>query len=43
MTSNVQDGATALHLSSHEGHVGVVRVLIEAHAYVNQQDKVISC
>lgn len=36
-----QDGWTALHLASQEGHADVVRVLIEANAYINQQNKVI--
>ena len=35
-----QDGLTALHLASQEGHVAVVRLLIEAHAVINQQCKV---
>ena len=35
-----QNGWTALHLASREGHVAVVHLLIEAHAVINQQDKV---
>jgi len=30
-------------LSSQEGHVDVVRVLMEANAHVNQQTKVMQC
>ena len=37
----VQDGWTALHLTSQDGHADVVRVLIEANARVNQRSKVI--
>ena len=37
---NSQLGGTALHVASQEGHVDVVRVLIEANAQVNQQAKV---
>lgn len=36
-----QDGSTALHLSSQEGHVAVVQLLIEANVNVNQQQLVI--
>ena len=36
----VQDGWTALHLTSQDGHANVVRVLIEANARVNQRSKV---
>ena len=39
-TSYTQDGAAALYVSSQEGHVDVVRFLIEANAQVNQQTKV---
>lgn len=35
-----QDGCTALHLSSQQGHIHVVHVLIEANARVNQKCKV---
>ena len=38
--SGFQNGCTALHLASQEGHVAVVRLLIEAHAVINQQCKV---
>ena len=41
MTSYTQNGASALQLASQEGHVGVVSVLIEAKAHVNQQTKVL--
>ena len=41
VTSYSQDGWTALHLASQEGHINVVRVLIEASAHVNQQTKVL--
>lgn len=37
----LQNGKTALHLASGRGHVGVARVLIDAHAYINQTDKVL--
>ena len=36
----MQDGWTALHLTSQEGHIDVVRVLTEAHAHINQRSKV---
>ena len=39
----VQDGWTALHLTSQDGHPNVVRVLIEANARVNQRSKVTEC
>ena len=35
-----QDGWTALHLASQQGHVDVVRVLIAAKAHINQCSKV---
>ena len=35
-----QEGASALHLAAWEGHVAVVKLLIEAGAMVNLQDKV---
>ena len=35
-----QNGATALHLAAREGRVDVVRLLTEAEAQVNIQDKV---
>ena len=41
MTSYSQDGYTALHKASQEGHVDVVRVLIDANALVNQQTTVL--
>ena len=37
-----QDGWTALHLTSQEGHEEVVRVLIKANARINQRSKVFS-
>ena len=40
MTFYSQDGWTALHKASQEGHVDVVRALIEANARVNQQTTV---
>ena len=42
MVSYLQDGWTALHKASQEGHVDVVRVLIDANAHVNQQTTVLS-
>ena len=36
----MQNGCTALHLSSQEGHFDVVHALIEANAHVNQRSKV---
>lgn len=36
----VQDGNTALHVSSKYGHVGAAQVLIEAHTDIDLQDKV---
>lgn len=41
VSSYTQNGASALQLASQEGHVGVVSVLIEAKAHVNQQTKVL--
>ena len=41
VTSYAQYGWTALHLSSLEGHVDVVCILLEAHVQVNQRMKVI--
>ena len=35
-----QDGRTALHWAAQEGRVDVVRLLTEAQAQVNIQDKV---
>lgn len=35
-----QDGKTALHLASRNGHISVVQVLIGAHVNIHQQDKV---
>lgn len=40
MTCYVQNGWTPLHMSSQEGHVDVVSVLIEANAHVNQKTEV---
>ena len=42
MVSYPQDGYTALHKASQEGHVDVVRVLIDANARVNQQTTVLN-
>ena len=42
MVSYPQDGYTALHSASQEGHVDVVRVLIDANAHVNQQTTVLN-
>ena len=42
MTSYSQDGYTTLHLTSQEGHVNAVRVLINANARVNQQTTVLN-
>ena len=38
--SLIQDGATPLYLASQEGHEGVVKLLLEKGANVDQQDKV---
>ena len=40
MTFYSQNGCTALHLASQNGHVYVVRMLIEANAHMNPQTKV---
>ena len=37
---SVQNGWTPLMIASSNGHVDVVRVLIEAHADIHSQDKV---
>ena len=37
----MQDGKTALHIAAERGHVGIVQVLIRAHADLNLQDKVL--
>ena len=42
MTSHTQNGWTALHLASQEGHVNVVHVLTDANAHVNQQTNVVN-
>ena len=34
------DGVTALHVASHNGHSGVVRMLLEAKADVRKKTKV---
>lgn len=39
---NMQNGLTALHLSSQRGYIDVIRVLIKAYSHVNLQDKVLS-
>ena len=36
----VQNGWTPLMIASFNGHVDVVRILIEAHADIHKQDKV---
>ena len=36
----IQSGMTALHFASQEGHVTVVRLLLEKGAHVNICDKV---
>ena len=36
----IQNGLTALHMASDNGHVAVVRLLIQAHAVINLQSKV---
>ena len=41
MTSYTQNGWTALHAASQEGHVDVVHTLIDANARVNQQTTVL--
>ena len=35
-----QNGFTALHIASQEGHCGVVRMLLEAKADVSMKDNV---
>ena len=35
-----QDGWTALHLAAQGGKIDVIKLLIEAEAYVNMQSKV---
>ena len=37
---SVQDGSTALHVATQEGHCGIVRMLLEAKADVNVQNNV---
>ena len=37
---NVQNGFTALHMSSQDGQVDVVHLLLEANVHVNQRSKV---
>ena len=41
MTFYSQNGCTALHLASQNGHVYVARMLIEANAHMNPQTKVL--
>ena len=36
----VQDGSTALHVATREGHCEIVRMLLEAKADVNVQNNV---
>ena len=40
LSLSIQDGTTPLMAASFFGYVGVVHVLIEAHADVHSQDKV---
>lgn len=40
MTFLLQDGCSPLHLASDEGHLDIVKTLIEAGANANQADKV---
>jgi len=40
LSLSIQDGKTPLMAASFSGHTEVVRVLIEANAHVNQQNKV---
>ena len=37
---NLQDGWTPLMTASFEGHVEIVRILIEAKAHINSQNEV---
>ncbi len=37
----VQNGKTALHLAAQRGRIGIVQLLIGAHADLNLQDKVV--
>lgn len=41
-THNTQDGWTALHAASQEGHIDVVRGLLKANPHINQQSEVMS-
>ena len=36
----LQDGLSPLHMASQEGHLDVVKTLIEVEANINQADKV---
>ena len=38
--SLLQDGTTPLYMASQEGHEGVVKLLLDNGANVNQQDEV---
>ena len=40
MTFVLQDGVSPLHLASYEGHLDIVKTLIEAGANINQANKV---
>ena len=40
---SVQDGFSALLVAAHEGHCGIVRMLLEAKADVNMKNNVSEC
>ena len=40
MLHTSQDGRTPLMTASRGGHIGIVRLLIEAKAHINTRDKV---
>ena len=43
LSLSTQNGRTPLMTASFNGHIDVVRVLIEAHADINKRQKVIHC